>query len=298
MNQSKAFLVSFGAAAVAMLLVFFYINSEKQKIKKEYGTEVVVVIAKVDINEMEEITASMLETRVVPDSFRQPGSNGDPRTFEGSVAASPLKKGEQVLLTKVYLKGSDTGVASQVAIHHRAISIPVNDVTGVTRLLKPGDRVDIIANVQYPGDKGVQSEIKTLLQNVHVLAVGEQVQNNIPAVFDTDPVTGNRFAKNIRGTRTFNTVTVEVTPVDAQKIIYIVESGVGLFLTLRNPVDRLVSSVPTITVDEVLGENSRKAALEAAKNRIPAAAPPKAPPKPSAPPPPPAFKQGGIPLAN
>jgi pilus assembly protein CpaB len=298
MNQSKAFLVSFGAAAIAMLLVFFYINSEKQKIKKEYGTEVVVVIAKVDINEMEEITSNMLETRVVPDSFRQPGSNGDPRTFEGSVAASPLKKGEQVLLTKVYLKGSDTGVASQVAIHHRAISIPVNDVTGVTRLLKPGDRVDIIANVQYPSDKGVQSEIKTMLQNVHVLAVGEQVQNNIPAVFDTDPVTGNRFAKNIRGNRTFNTVTVEVTPVDAQKIIYIVESGVGLFLTLRNPVDRLVSSVPTITVDEVLGENSRKAALEAAKNRIPAAAPPKAPPKPSAPPPPPAFKQGGIPFAN
>ncbi len=298
MNQSKAFLVSFGAAAIAMLLVFFYINSEKQKIKKEYGTEVVVVIAKSDINEMEEITASMLETRVVPDSFRQPGSNGDPRTFEGSVAASPLKKGEQVLLTKVYLKGSDTGVASQVAIHHRAMSIPVNDVTGVTRLLKPGDRVDIIANVQYPGEKGVQSEIKTMLQNVHVLAVGEQVQNNIPAVFDTDPVTGTRFAKNIRGTRTFNTVTVEVTPIDAQKIIYIVESGVGLFLTLRNPVDRLISSIPTITVDEVLGENSRKAALEAAKNRIPAAAPPKAPPMPSAPPPPPAFKQGGIPLAN
>jgi pilus assembly protein CpaB len=298
MNQSKAFLVSFGAAAIAMLLVFFYINSEKQKIKKEYGTEVVVVIAKSDINEMEEITASMLETRVVPDSFRQPGSNGDPRTFEGSVAASPLKKGEQVLLTKVYLKGSDTGVASQVAIHHRAMSIPVNDVTGVTRLLKPGDRVDIIANVQYPSEKGVQSEIKTMLQNVHVLAVGEQVQNNIPAVFDTDPVTGTRFAKNIRGTRTFNTVTVEVTPVDAQKIIYIVESGVGLFLTLRNPVDRLVSSIPTITVDEVLGENSRKAALEAAKNRIPAAAPPKAPPMPSAPPPPPAFKQGGIPFAN
>jgi len=287
--------VSFGAAAVAMLLVFFYINSETQKIKAEYGSEVVVVVAKRDINEMEEIKADMLETRNVPKNFQQPGSNGDPRTFEGSVAAAPIKASEQVLLTKVYLKGSDTGVASQVAIHHRAISIPVNDVTGVTRLLKPGDRVDIIANVQYPGEGGVQSEIKTMLQNVNVLAVGEQVQNNIPAVFDTDPVTGGRFAKNIRGSRIFNTVTIEVTPVDAQKIIYIVESGVGLFLTLRNPVDRLVASIPTITVDEVLGENSRKAALDAAKNRVPAS-----PPRPvkTPPPPPPAFKQGGIPLAN
>jgi pilus assembly protein CpaB len=298
MNQSKAFLVSFGAAAVAMLLVFFYINSEKQKIKAEYGSEVVVVVAKRNINEMQEIQADMLTTRTVPKSFQQPGSNGDPRTFEGSVASAPIKEGEQVLLTKVYLKGSDTGVASQVAIHHRAISVPVNDVTGVTRLLKPGDRVDLIANIQYPGDNGVASEVKTLLQNVHVLAVGEQVQNNIPAIFDTDPITGNRFAKNIRGTRTFNTVTIEVTPVDAQKIIYIVESGVSLFLTLRNPVDRLVASIPTVTVDEVLGDNSRKAALEAAKNRLPAAVPPPRAQRPAAPPPPPAFKQGGVPLAN
>ncbi|MEO5668714.1 MAG: Flp pilus assembly protein CpaB [Bdellovibrionota bacterium] len=297
MNQSKAFLVSFAAAAVAMLLVFFYINSETQKIKAEYGSEVVVVVAKRDINEMEEIKADMLETRNVPKSFQQPGSNGDPRTFEGSVAAAPMKAKEQVLLTKVYLKGSDTGVASQVAIHQRAISIPVNDVTGVTRLLRPGDRVDIIANIQYPSPAGVQSEIKTMLQNVNVLAVGEQVQNNIPAIFDTDPVTGGRFAKNIRGNRTFNTVTVEVSPVDAQKVIYIVESGVGLFLTLRNPVDRLVASIPTVTIDEVLGENSRKAAMDA-KARAPAAAPvaTRAPVKTA--PPPPAFKQGGIPLAN
>lgn len=297
MNQSKAFIVSFGAAALAMLLVFFYINSEKQKIKAEYGSTVMVVVAKEDINEMQEIKAEMLTTKPVPKNFQQPGSNGDPRTFEGSVASAPIKADEQVLLTKVYLKGSDTGIASQVSIHHRGISIPVNDVTGVTRLLKPGDRVDIIANVQYPGENGVQSEIKTILQNVHVLAVGEQVQNNIPAVFDTDPVTGGRFAKNIRGSRTFNTVTIEVTPVDAQKVIYIVESGVGLFLTLRNPVDRQVASIPTLTVDEVLGENSRKAALEAAKNRIPAATAPKTV-KPAAPPPPPAFKQGGIPFAS
>ena len=282
-----------------MLLVFFYINSEKQKIKSEYGSEVVVVVAKRDINEMEEIKADMLTTKVVPKSFAQPGANGDPRTFEGSVASAPIKTDEQLLLTKVYLKGSDTGIASQVAIHHRAMSIPVTDVTGVTRLLKPGDRVDIIANLQYPGDDGVVSEVKTVMQNVHVLAVGEQIQNNIPAIFDTDPVTGGRFAKNIRGSRTFNTVTIEVTPVDAQKLVYVLEISGGLVLTLRNPVDRLVTSVPTTTVDEILGDNSRKFAIEAAKNRMPAAAAAAAAAaRPAPPPPPPAFKQGGVPLAN
>ncbi len=298
MNQSKAFLISFFAAAVAMLLVFVYINNVKKEVTAQYGTEVVVVTASRDINELEEIQADMLTTTTIPKNFAQPDSHGDIKTFEGSVAASPIKLGEQVLLTKVLLKGAHTGISSQVAIHHRAISIPVNNVTGVTRLLRPGDRVDIIANVEYPSPDGVQKEVKTLLQNVHVLAVGEQIQNNIPEAFQIDPVSGNRKAINLKGDRTYNTVTIEVSPPDAQKTIFVIESGAQLFLTLRNPVDRLVSSVPTTTVDEVLGDNSRKAALEAAKNRIPAArpvpkpAPVKVIPKTSA------FGKGGIPIAN
>jgi pilus assembly protein CpaB len=287
MNQSKAFLISLSAAAVAMLLVFYYIQLERQKVEEEYGTKVVVVVAAKNINELAEIKADMLTTKEVPAKFAQPGSNGDPRNFEGAVAAAPIRAGEQVLTTKIYLKGTDTGIASQIAIHHRAISVPVNDVTGITKLLKPGDRIDLVANIQYQGDDGVLSEVKTMLQNVHVLAVGEQIQNNIPAVFEEDPVTGQRFAKNIRASRNFSTVTIEVNPLDAQKIIYVMESGVQLYLTLRNPVDRLVSSIPTMTVDEVLGENSKKAALEAAKNRVPAAPPPRIITPPPPPPPPP-----------
>lgn len=297
MNQSKAFLVSFAAAAVAMLLVFFYINIEKKKIKDLYGTEVVVTVAKVKINELQEIKAEMLTTKVLPKNFVQPGSHGDPRAFEGMVAIAGIEVGEQVLLTKVYAKGAETGIASQIAIHHRAISVPVNDVTGITKLLKPGDRIDLVANVAYQGEGGNLSEVKTMLQNVHVLAVGEQIQNNIPAVFEEDPVTGQRFAKNIRGLRNYGTVTIEVNPSDAQKIIYVIETGAPIYLTLRNPVDRLVASIPTLTVDEVLGENSRKAALEAAKNRLPAALPQRKAATPP-PPPPPAFQKGGLPIAN
>jgi pilus assembly protein CpaB len=298
MNQSKAFLISFLFAGLAMLLVFVYVNDVRTEEKAKYGDEIVVVVAARDINEMEQIQATMLTTKVVPNAFKQPGSDPDPKTFEGAVSAAPVKAGEQILLTKVLLKGSSTGISGQVAIHHRAISIPVNDVTGVTRLLRPGDRVDIIANVQYNAGAGMESEVKTVLQNVHVLAVGELVQNNVPQAFETDPVSGNRRAMNLRGNRSFNTVTVEVVPTDAQKLIFVSEgTGASLYLTLRNPVDRQIASVPTVTVDEVLGENSKKA--EKARNKPVAAAPP--PPKAKVvapPPPPPAFSQGGIPVAN
>jgi pilus assembly protein CpaB len=283
-NQSKAFLTSLLFAGAGMLLVFFYVSEQESKIKATYGTEVSVVIAAKDINEMDLITEDMLSTKVVPAAFAQPGAKADKNIFVGTVASAPLRKSEQILMSKVLIKGANTGLASQVAISHRGISIPVTDVTGVTRLLKPGDRVDIIANIPYGGD----SEVKTVLQNVHVLAVGEMIQSQIPEAFEEDPVTGNKRALNLKGNRNFTTITVEVTPLDAQNIVYIMQvAGTDLYAALRNPIDRVIASIPTTTVNEVLGSNSKKAERE--RNAIkPLAAPIVAPPRPLSP-----WKSGG-----
>jgi len=281
MNQSKAFLTSLIFAGLAMMLVYLYVSQQKKNLQDEFGDSVPVVVAAQDINELEEIKSGMLTTVEVPKKFRQPGSDQDPKTFEGSVAGSPFKKGEQVLLTKVLLKGAETGLSSQVAITRRAMSIPVSDSTAVTRLMRPGDRVDVIARLQYgAGDGETGVEIKTILQDVHVLAVGEMIQNNIPSAFEQDPVTGNRRAINLKGSRAFGTVTLEVTPQEAQTLVFVVNSE--LFLTLRNPIDRQIASVSYTTVDTVLGENSARAAAARAKIK-PAAPPPPPPPPPPKP---------------
>ncbi len=300
MNQSRAFLTSLIFAGVAMLLVFFYVDDKESAIKAEFGTDVSVVVAARDINEFEQLQTNMLATVIMPKKFAQPGFVSDPSVFltSGAVVAAPIRKGEQVLLTKVLLKGAETGLATQVGISKRALSIPVSDITGVTKLVKPGDRIDVIANIGYQGQGGQVSEVKTLLQDIQVLAVGEVIQNQIPSVFEEDPLTSTRRAVNMRGSRAFNTVTLEVTPLEAQALIFTIEgSGATLYLTLRNPVDRVVSSIPTTTVDEVLGNDSRKARgnrpnlaaseLPNATQRTPASAP-------VAPPPPPnPFSLGG-----
>jgi len=293
MNQSKAFLISVIAGAFGVLLVYLFLSEKTEELKGRFGTEVVVTVANRDINELDEIQTSMLTTKTIPKSFAQPGSDPDPRTFEGSAAAAPIKAGEQILLTKVLLKGAATGIANQVAIHRRALSISVSDVTGVTKLLRPGDRVDIIARVSVKGAEGLESQVKTIMQNVNVLAVGELVQNNIPAAFERDPISGNRRAINLRGSRAFGTVTVEVVPQDAQKLIYVVEDGSPLYLTLRNPVDQIIAPVSTVTVDDVLGAK-RAPLIETPVPRGPAAVPPP-PRKPQLAP---AFLEGGIPIAD
>lgn len=290
MNQSKAFMTSLVFAGLAMFLVYFYVSQKEEAIQAEFGSNITVVTAARDINEMEQIQPNMLATAIVPKKFAQPGANADKKVFEGLVASSPIRAGEQVLLTKVLAKGSETGLATQVAVSRRALSIPVNDVYGVTRLIKPGDRVDIVSNITYRTPSGPEFEVKTVLQDVHILAVGEVIQNNIPSAFEEDPIAGTKKAVNLRGSRNFQTVTVEVTPQEAQALILILENSGNLFLTLRNPIDRSFASIPTTTVDEVLGPNSKKAENE--RRKVPAFVAPvtiKAPP----PPPPNPWQQGG-----
>jgi len=294
MNQSKAFMISLICAAGAMLLVHFYISEQEGKIKKEFGDEVRVIVASRDIAEFEVIREDMLTITTMPKKFVQEGSLTDKEAFKKTpaVAAAPFRRGQQVLVHQVLFRGAETGLASQVAITRRAISIPVTDVTGVTKLLKQGDRVDVVANISYPGPSGQLSEVKTLLQDINILAVGEVIQNQIPSVFEEDPISGNRRAVNLRGNRAFSTVTVEVTPQQAQVLVYTIETGATLFLTLRNPIDRVTPAIPTTTVDQVLGPDSKKAILER-----PVAPPPviRAPAavRPPPPPPPNPWSQGG-----
>jgi len=283
-----------------MALVFLWASDKEAQIDKKHGVDVAVVVAKRNINEFEQIRKEMLTVKLIPKKFVQPGSQKRPKDLEGTIANSPIKKGEQVLSTKVLLKGAKTGLASQVAISHRAFSVPVNDVTGVTRLLQPGDRVDIISAIPYQSETGQEAEVKTVLQNVHVLAVGEIIQNNIPQALQKDPVTGKSKAINLRGKRNYGTITIEINPEEAQMLIFVMEAGAQMFLTLRNPVDRTIVSVPTTTVDEVLGPNSKKIRREIAKKREEEAASAAArriqsvPSLPRPPPPPPnPFLQGG-----
>jgi pilus assembly protein CpaB len=284
---------------VGVILVYAYIQQEQSKVRDEFGDRVSVVIAAQDINEMEVITEAMLQVTSVPRKFLQPGSSVIKEGMEkekafsgivGKVALTPLQKNEQILSTKIVKPGAETGLSSQVAVTKRGLAIPVNNVTGVTRLLKPGDRVDVIARISYRTlDEKTDSEIKTVLQNVQVLSVGELIQNNSSSIADTDPVTGNMRFKNLRVDRDYDTVTVEVTPTEAQVLIYTIEEASQLYLTLRNPVDRLPASVSTVSVDEVLGENSKKIQKEKAARII--ASPPPAPVRVA--PPNPFIKGGG-----
>ena len=250
-NETRTFFISIGLAVFAMFMFYSYSQSKKAEYDKLHGTYKNVVVAKGDINEMQTIDESMLDVVKVPESFVQPDAITDPEMAIGQVAAAPIKEKEQILRTKMLNPGPLTGISIQVSPDMRAVTVPVDDVRGVGKLIKPGDRIDLIAALDFGKGADQRREVRTILQDVTVLATGVKVVNQIPRALENG--NGGDSIINLNTDINFQTMTVEVTPRDAQDLVYIMSVNAGgLFAVLRNPNDRLKKELPIATIDTVL----------------------------------------------
>lgn len=68
----------------------------------------------------------------------------------------------------------EIGISAQVPPGFRAMTIQVDDTTGVAGLLRPGDRVDVLATIQS-GEAGERVVANTVVQNALVVAVGKSL---------------------------------------------------------------------------------------------------------------------------
>ncbi len=239
------------AALFAVFLLYSYTNERNTELAQKFAASRSVVVAKANIDQMETIDASKLEVKAIPMDFIQPDALSQPEQAVGMVALAPIKAGEQILQTKILEPGPVTGLSLQVTPQKRAVSIPIDAVHGVSKLLKPGDRIDVIAAVDVGHGAQAHKEVRTILQDVPVLATGLRIINELPRLFEQIGKQG--FFRNVQGDTKFSTITVEVTPQDAQKLIYILATSPGsLFLTLRHPTDTTEAVLTNTTVDAVL----------------------------------------------
>jgi pilus assembly protein CpaB len=275
-NQSRTLWISIGAAIFAIFMLYSWSQEQKSEMARKFGSTKRVVVASADIQEMETIDESKLEFVDQPTDFIQPDAISEPEAAVGQVAAVPIKKGEQILQTKLLLPGAETGIAMEVSPGKRAIPIPVDDMRGVARLLRPGDRIDIVAALDYGKGSESKREVRTILQDVVILATGLNVVNKVPRRFELDAngKTINRI--NLSANTTFTTITVEAKPEEVQQLVYLLSTSPGsIFTVLRNPNDRMRAPTRSTSVEDILGK--------AAVIRAPAAAPAMAPPPPPQP---------------
>jgi pilus assembly protein CpaB len=275
-NQTRTLWISVGAALFAIFLLYSWSQEQKTMMAKKFGSTKRVVIASQDIAEMSTIDESQLEYVEQPVDFIQPDAISEPEAAVGQVAAVPIKKGEQLLQTKLLLPGPDTGLSMEVAPGKRAITLPVDDMRGVSRLLRPGDRIDIVAALDSGRGAEARREVRTILQDVVVLATGVNIVNKIPRRFELDAngKTVNRI--NLSANVSFSNITIEAKPEEVQELVYLLATAPGnLFTVLRHPNDRLQAPTRTTTLDDILGRpNLARVPAAAVPPQMPSFAPP------------------------
>ena len=272
--QNRAMSMALIIAAFATFLVWSYVDDAEKKARERYGGQIIVMKAKRDINESELIDESMIDKETIPEAFKEPSAlffdanmseeeqKKSLRGIEGTVATVPIKKGEQITRNKISEMGARTGLAPQVSPGRRAVAVQVNDQTGVSKLLKPGDRIDLIAVLDKGGGDKKNRVSKTLFQDVVVLSVGKNITNNIAAV--QEKVGSKTVTRSLNEDLNFSTVTIELEPLQVQTLALVISQGENLLLfSLRNNDDTERLNLGGTILDDVLTTDTSRGRLPA-----------------------------------
>jgi pilus assembly protein CpaB len=138
------------------------------------------------------------------------------KSDEDRVAIVAMVRGEPVLRSKVSGLGNKPVLSAMVGPGMRAVSVKIDDVSGVSGFILPGDHVDILLtrHIGRTSDSDLVTDV--LLQHVKVLGIDQLADTE-----HTKPVVGH-------------TATVEVSPDEASKLALAQQAGT-LSLALRNP---------------------------------------------------------------
>ena len=196
-------------AVVVMIMMAIVLLSNESSNKPAEETMKTVVVAKQTIPAYTEITEDMVETIEYPESAVAPNAVLE---LENAIGCKTLVEisAQEVLMSNHLLKAEDTegGLALLLDNGMRAMSVSVDSVTGVSNLLKVGNKVDVIVVLNAPegdeytndGSASYESSAKMLLENIEIVALDTTLTGT---PLDSD---GNPY---------YSTVTLAVTPPDA-----------------------------------------------------------------------------------
>ena len=192
---------------------------------------------------------SSLASFAIPDTL-------DNRSWIVDKRVSKDVKAGSLLQYDFFSDEPETRFSATIEKDKRAMTIPVSTSSAVSYFVEPGSRVDLVGTLQLELSQDIEvpvpssirdnfdsdtasvpqllsrSVTKTILQNIKVLAVGRATTR------------GSYLGVADEG---YGTITIEVTPLQAEKLIFAMSNIVSeLVVLLRNPADDSVSDIPVV----------------------------------------------------
>ncbi len=240
MKQKILLVISVVAGLLAMFLTQQYLSANNRKVEKrlaeldrryakigvlavERDLPAGTILQRSDIKVLD-VVASSVRGHAVPEQ--------DLRLILGRKTIAPLQAASPIYWSD--LEGGDpsrNGLAGDITHRMRAISINVSGAAAVSGMVRPNNRVDVIGTFTFPSKTSpgeMELVTMTILQDVTVLACGRETAKS---------QAGNSRNGESSGGGSYSTVTLEVTPREAEMLVFAEQIKGRLALALRNSDD-------------------------------------------------------------
>lgn len=217
---------------IAVYLANSYLTAADKKLEQAGTTK--IAVAAVPLEYGTEITPAMIRFTDYPNTSIPAGSFSNLNQLlpagKKRVALMRIEANEPILPNKISGAGEGASIAALLPEGMRATSVRINDVSGVAGFIQPNDSVDVLITRDVQNANSQVTDV--LLQNVRVLAIGQQQQGA-----DGKPISAN-------------TATLLVDQVGAQKLALAQQVGT-LSLVLRKPGEQDNPVVDTVSLDDL-----------------------------------------------
>lgn len=249
MAKKKLLIAAVVVGLVAMGLVYLAFQQQAEKHQKLIKNQVNVVKAAQTIPAGTPLKKKQVTVDEVPEKFLPQNvlREKDIEVYLDQPVKNEVKQDSMLVTGDFAVKTTARNLAAKVPEDERAMSMSVDSVSGVSGLLQPGDRVDIIGTFPVGGQKqsvpGVQGGestgyvTMTLLQNVTLLATGQKLSRTTH--------------KGPERSSSYGTITLSVT-VEEAELLTIAQTRGDLSLLLRNPEDVQIDQIQRKTLRKVL----------------------------------------------
>ncbi len=272
--MDRRFLTVLGVSLLFALVissVFYQMTARAGSPKKAEATDMKdVVLAARPLSVGTTVKPADIKLGKIPAASFPKGAFAKPEEVIDRPLISNILMDEPVLEGRLAARGSGVGLAPIIPVGMRAVTLRVNDVTGIAGFVLPGMRVDVLVTGQPPHSDTSVTATPVQLQNLLVLSAGTVMQ------------------PDARGqAMPAQTVTLLGTPEQAETLT-LASADARIQLVLRNGSDQTIAKTPGHDIAELYGERSahKKTPEENPAPRprprpvVVAAAPPPPPPPP------------------
>ena len=198
-----------------------------------------VALAAIDLPWGTKLTAEVIKAVPVAKQYLPAGCYTSAAALEGRVLVAPLKQYEPIIESKLAPTSITMGgVGAVVTPGKRAIAVAGDKVLGLSGLIQPGNRVDVLVSLKS-SEKDKDHVTKVVLEDILVLASGTQIQDSA----DGKPAPVDVF-------------TLEVTPEEAERLSLAATLAAAtqgkLHFALRNITDKEVVYTTGATIADTL----------------------------------------------